>query len=882
MKYMSTQELRESFLRFFEGKDHRRLPSASLVPHGDPTLLLTGAGMVPFKPYFLGKDVPPATRITTCQRCLRTADIDNVGKTDRHGTFFEMLGNFSFGDYFKREAINWAWEFTTEHLKLPKERVWITIYLDDDEAYSIWHDEIKIPKERIVRLGREDNFWEIGVGPCGPCSELHLDRGPEYGCGDPKCKPGCDCERYLEFWNLVFIQFHQDEAGNLTPLEKTGIDTGMGLDRAAAILQGVDSIFDTDGVRCVIDEVCKIAGLKDDHDAAERVALRVIADHVRSVTFLVSDGVLPSNEGRGYVLRRLLRRAARYGRLLGIKGSFIPQVAAKVIQAMHMAYPELDERQDYILKVIRIEEERFQATLDQGLGILQELVKDLKAGKQSRLSGEDAFRLYDTFGFPLELTKEILWEHDMDVDEAGFVQKMEEQRQRARAAREQVGYLGKDDDSVYVQLHKEHETEFVGYDRLEAETSIEVVLVEGQPVDKAQMGQEVELILSQTPFYAASGGQIADTGTVTGGQGAVEVTDVQRPVSGLIVHRGRVTSGSIQPGDTVMATVYQRNRRGAACHHTATHLVHKALKEVIGEHVNQAGSLVEPDRLRFDFTHFGALSQDELDQVEKLVNDAIRENLPVTAREMSLPEAEAQGAIALFDEKYGDRVRVVSIDDYSKELCGGTHVERTGELGIFKIVSETAVAAGVRRIEALTDKAAVKHVAAEEALLRQACSQLQTTPAELPGRIDKLLEEQRELGRELERLKAKLAGAQSEELLQQVVEIGDIPVLAAKVEGLDAAALRTLGDRLREKMGSGVLLLGSVIGEKALFLAMVTPDVVSRGIKAGDIVRVAAQATGGGGGGRADMAQAGGREPAKIDAALKLATESIREQLAMV
>ncbi|NLJ24023.1 MAG: alanine--tRNA ligase [Firmicutes bacterium] len=882
MKYMSTQELRESFLRFFEGKGHKRLPSASLVPHGDPTLLLTGAGMVPFKPYFLGKDVPPATRITTCQRCLRTADIDNVGKTDRHGTFFEMLGNFSFGDYFKREAINWAWEFTTEHLKLPKERVWITIYLDDDEAYSIWHDEIKIPKERIVRLGREDNFWEIGVGPCGPCSELHLDRGPEYGCGDPKCKPGCDCERYLEFWNLVFIQFHQDEAGNLTPLEKTGIDTGMGLDRAAAILQGVDSIFDTDGVRCVIDEVCKIAGLKDDHDAAERVALRVIADHVRSVTFLVSDGVLPSNEGRGYVLRRLLRRAARYGRLLGIKGSFIPQVAAKVIQAMHMAYPELDERQDYILKVIRIEEERFQATLDQGLGILQELVKDLKAGKQSRLSGEDAFRLYDTFGFPLELTKEILWEHDMDVDEAGFVQKMEEQRQRARAAREQVGYLGKDDDSVYVQLHKEHETEFVGYDRLEAETSIEVVLVAGQPVDKAQMGQEVELILSQTPFYAASGGQIADTGTVTGGQGAVEVTDVQRPVSGLIVHRGRVTSGSIQPGDTVMATVYQRNRRGAACHHTATHLVHKALKEVIGEHVNQAGSLVEPDRLRFDFTHFGALSQDELDQVEKLVNDAIRENLPVTAREMSLPEAEAQGAIALFDEKYGDRVRVVSIDGYSKELCGGTHVERTGELGIFKIVSETAVAAGVRRIEALTDKAAVKHVAAEEALLRQACSQLQTTPAELPGRIDKLLEEQRELGRELERLKAKLAGAQSEELLQQVVEIGDIPVLAAKVEGLDAAALRTLGDRLREKMGSGVLLLGSVIGEKALFLAMVTPDVVSRGIKAGDIVRVAAQATGGGGGGRADMAQAGGREPAKIDAALKLATESIREQLAMV
>lgn len=882
MKFMSTNELRESFLQFFESKGHKRLPSASLVPHGDPTLLLTGAGMVPFKPYFLGKEDPPATRITTCQRCLRTADIENVGRTDRHGTFFEMLGNFSFGDYFKREAIQWAWEFTTEHLRLPEELLWVTIYLDDDEAFSIWNEEIGVPRDRIVRLGREDNFWEIGVGPCGPCSELHLDRGPKYGCGDPQCKPGCDCERYLEFWNLVFIQFHQDEAGKLTPLEKTGIDTGMGLDRAAAILQGVDSIFDTDGVRCVVDEVSKIAGLGSEWDADDNVALRIVADHVRSVTFLVSDGVLPSNEGRGYVLRRLLRRAVRYGRLLGIKDSFVPQVADRVIAAMHGAYPELDKGQDFILKVIAAEEERFQGTLDQGLDILQGLIDNLEARQATRLSGDDAFRLHDTFGFPLELTREILAEHNMDVDEAEFQDRMEEQRQRARAAREQTGYLGNGDDSPYVELHKHHVTEFVGYDMLETETKIEAVLVEGRQVEQAKMGQDVEVVLSHTPFYAASGGQVADTGTVTGPHGALEIDDVQCPVNGLIVHRGRVTSGCIQAGDTVMATVYGRNRQGSACHHTATHLLHRALKDVIGEHVNQAGSLVGPDRMRFDFTHFGALSQDELDRVEKLVNDSIRKNLVVTAEEMSLSDAEALGAIALFDEKYGDLVRVVSIDQYSRELCGGTHVSRTGELGLFKIINETAVAAGVRRIEALTGKAAVKHVAAEEALLRQVCNRLQTTATELPDKIDKLLQEQRELSREVERLKGKLAGAQSDELLQQVVEIEGIPVLAAKVEGLDAPALRSLGDRLRDKLESGVVLLGSVHGEKALFVAMVTPDVVSKGIKAGDIVKVAAQATGGGGGGRPDMAQAGGRDPDKIETALDLASQSLREQLAMV
>ncbi|NMB25391.1 MAG: alanine--tRNA ligase [Firmicutes bacterium] len=878
---MSTHELRESFLQFFQSKGHKRLPSASLVPHGDPSLLLTGAGMVPFKPYFLGKETPPAKRITTCQRCLRTADIENVGQTDRHGTFFEMLGNFSFGDYFKKEAIRWAWEFSTEYLGLPPDLIWATIYLDDDEAMQIWHEDIGVPLDRIVRLGREDNFWEIGVGPCGPCSELYLDRGLEYGCGGTDCKPGCDCERYLEFWNLVFIQFHQDEAGNLTPLEQKGIDTGMGLDRTAAILQGVDSIFDTDGVRPVIDEIRQLAGVEYGKGGQDDVAIRVIADHTRSVAFLILDGVLPSNEGRGYVLRRLLRRAVRYGRLLGIKDSFLPQVSTKVIEAMQGAYPELVEAQDYILKVIGLEEERFRDTLEQGLKILQDLVVELTASNQTCLSGKHAFRLYDTYGFPLELTIEILKESNMDVDRIGFTEMMEEQRQRARAAREQTGYLD-DNAGVYVELHKKYVTEFVGYGQLEAETEILAILVDGEVVEQATRGQGVEIIVAHTPFYAASGGQVADVGTITGPHGAIEVTDVLSPASDLVVHRGQVTSGHMEAGDVVLATVYQRNREGAACHHTATHLLHKALKQVIGEHVNQAGSLVEPDRLRFDFTHFSGLTREELDRVEKLVNDAIRANASVDTELMSYAEAEATGAIALFDEKYRDLVRVVNIEGYSKELCGGTHVGRTGELGLFKIVNETAVAAGVRRIEALTGKAAVKHVANQEAMVREVCELLQVPPTGLLDRVERLLQEQRELNRELERLKGRLAGAQSEELLQEAMEIGGIPVLAAGVEGLDAAALRTLGDQLRNKLGSGVILLGSVTEGKVLFVSMVTPDIVAKGVKAGDIIKVAAKATGGGGGGRADMAQAGGRDPEKLQLALELARGSIKEQLAVV
>ena len=868
-------------MQFFESKGHKRLPSASLVPHGDPSLLLTGAGMVPFKPYFLGKGTPPAKRVTTCQRCLRTADIENVGQTDRHGTFFEMLGNFSFGDYFKIEAIHWAWEFSTEYLHLPAEQIWATIYLDDDEAMEIWHKDIGIPLERIVRLGRADNFWEIGVGPCGPCSELYLDRGPEYGCDNPDCKPGCDCERFLEFWNLVFIQFHQDEEGNMTPLDETGIDTGMGLDRTAAILQGVDSIFDTEEVRPIIEEIQRLAGVEYGKGGADDTALRVIADHVRSVTFLILDGVLPSNESRGYVLRRLLRRAVRYGRLLGIKDSFLPQIATKVMECMQAPYPELIDAKAYILKIIELEENRFRDTLEQGLKILEDLTAKLEAGNRKMLAGEDAFRLYDTYGFPLELTIEILSESNIEVDEVGFGQMMDAQRQRARAAREQTGYL-EEGAGIYLELHKEYSTEFVGYNQLEIETNVLAVLVNGEPESKATKDQEVEIILSHTPFYAAGGGQVADEGTITGLLGAAAISDVHSPAADLIVHKGRVTSGQIEVGDTVLATVYERNREGAACHHTATHLLHSVLKEVLGDHVNQAGSSVEPLRLRFDFTHFSALTRNELDQIEKMVNDAIRANVSVDVKWMDQAKAEEIGAIALFDEKYQEMVRVVGIEPYSKELCGGTHVRRTGELGLFKIVSEGAVAAGVRRIEALTGKAAVKHVANQERALREVSELLQTAPDNLKERVERLLQEQKELHREIEQYKGQLAGAQSEDLLQQAEEIGGVSVLAAGVEGLDAAGLRNLGDRLRDKLQSGVILLGSALSDKVLFVAMVTSDIVTKGVKAGEVVKVAAQATGGGGGGRPDMAQAGGREPENLEKALKLAKESIEKQLAVV
>lgn len=873
VKVLSSNELRELFQQFFEEKGHKRLPGASLVPHNDPTLLLTGAGMVPFKPYFLGKEKPEFTRVTTCQRCVRLADVDSVGKDDRHATFFEMLGNFSFADYFKKEAIQWAWEFVTERLEFPVDRLWITVHHDDDEAAEIWQS-IGIPAERIVRLG-EDNFWEIGVGPCGPCSEIHLDRGEEYGCGDPDCKPGCDCDRFMEIWNLVFVQFYKNEAGEYEPLEGKSIDTGMGLERVACLLQGVSSIFDSDIMAPIVATVADLAQVKYGSESAADMSIRVIADHARSITFMVYDGILPGNEGRGYVLRRLLRRAVRHGRLLGLEGRFINRVIDTVVSQMSAGYPELIEKKDYIQKVVGMEEERFLSTLDQGTTLLDQVIQALRAEGKQQIPGEDAFRLYDTYGFPLELTKEIAAEHGLTVDENGFDRHMQRQREQARAARGEMGYLGDEKVSVYGQLADTLEVEFVGYGQLEVTTRVLAIYKDNRPVDSASRGDRVDMIVVKTPFYPEGGGQVADTGTITGTAGIMDVSGVTRHNQRLVVHHGVIASGTLSVGDEVLATVYQRDRVATARNHTATHLLHRALKDVLGEHVNQAGSFVAPDRLRFDFTHFAGLSREELDEVESRVNDQILANLNVSAAVMDYDEAVKSGAVALFGEKYGSQVRVISIGDYSKELCGGTHVQQTGEIGLFKIVSEGAVAAGVRRIEALTGKAAMKYVADEGAKLRSIAEQLQVSPSEAPQKLEKLLLHVKQLEKELSSLQEKLAASLASELVERAEVVGDLKVLVTEVKAQDPNALRTLGDKLKSKLGPGVMVLGAKAGEKVLFLAMVSPEGVKRGIHAGDIVRQAAKVAGGGGGGRPDMAQAGGRLPEKLPDALTAAYQAI-------
>ncbi|HBN97411.1 MAG TPA: alanine--tRNA ligase, partial [Firmicutes bacterium] len=691
---VTADQIRTMFLEFFASKDHRILPSASLIPHGDPTLLLTVAGMVPFKRQFLGLEKPVHPRVATSQKCIRTGDIDNVGKTDRHGTFFEMLGNFSFGDYFKKEIIPWSWEFVVEHLHLPPEKLWVTIYLDDDEAYEIWHKDVGVPAERIVRLGKEDNFWETGSGPCGPCSEIHIDRGIEFGCGDPDCKPGCDCDRYFEFWNLVFIQFHQD-GDTYTPLEKKSIDTGMGLERVAALLQGRTSIFEVDNLRPVLDGVGQLAGVVYGGNAQRDVSLRVVADHVRAVTFLIADGVLPSNEGRGYVLRRLIRRAIRHGRLLGIRDPFLNPVVAWVIEQMKGAYPELLEREDYIYKVVGLEEQRFSETLEQGMRLLQELAQKARKAGITEIAGKDAFQLYDTFGFPIDLTREILADDGFTVDEAGFQEAMEAQRERARKSRTAHGYL---DSSlaVYTELAGTVATEFVGYEQDEVNTQVVGIIVDDHAVDKADCGVKVAVILERTPFYAEGGGQVADEGLIKTETGLVRITDVRRPVKGLISHLGVVEEGSIAIGSSARAVIGTDHRQETARHHTATHLLHRALKDILGDHVNQAGSYVGPERLRFDFTHFQAVSDAEIRRIEDQVNGEILRNSPVVPTITDLESAKKQGAMALFGEKYEQEVRVVQVGEHSLELCGGTHVSSTGEIGFFKILSEGSVAAGVR------------------------------------------------------------------------------------------------------------------------------------------------------------------------------------------
>lgn len=875
MQAMTVDQLREAFLSFFEKHQHLRVAGASLVPHNDPTLLLTAAGMVPFKPYFLGQEEPPCRRITSCQRCVRTPDIDNVGITDRHATFFEMLGNFSFGDYFKKEAIPFAWEFCVDVLKIAPERLWVTIYEDDDEAYAIWRDSVGVPAEKIGRLGKEDNWWGLGIGPCGPCSEIYVDRGPELGCGKPDCRPGCDCERFMEIWNLVFNQYDQAEDGTLSPLERTGIDTGMGLERLAAMLQGVSSIFDTDVMRPIVTYIAEQAGVQYRVNPKHDVSLRVISDHMRSVTFMIHDGILPGNEGRGYVLRRLLRRAVRHARLLGIERSFLSGVVDVVVRQMQAGYPELVSSLEYIKRIVNLEEQRFHETLDQGMEILQRLIESVQ-GTTKEIKGDDAFRLHDTFGFPLELTMEIAADKGVTVDTDGFNAAMEKQRERARAARAEQGYLGAD-MGVYNELDLPA-GEFLGYDTLEASAEIVGLVQNEEPVGRLQGSGKADIILAATPFYPEGGGQVADKGVITGAQGSFHVERVFKTGKGVIVHSG-VFTGDFELHETVSAKVQPEHRMPTARNHTATHLLHKSLHEVIGEHANQAGSLVSPERLRFDFNHYEAISVADLAEIERRVNAAILRNMPVITKVTSFDAAVKAGAMALFDEKYGDKVRIVSVGDYSMELCGGTHVRSSGEIGLFRIVSEGSIASGVRRIEAVTGEGALQYIDELSQTLESAAARLQVTPRDVPQQIDKVMGRMKQLEKEINELKGKLVGSQLDDLLNQAIDCGGIKVLAAVIPNADMTALCELGDRLKERMGPSALALSSGSNGKVHLVMMATTEAVAKGVHAGNLIRKVAEHVDGKGGGMPTMARAGGKNPAGQEKAMAAALEALREVL---
>ncbi len=876
---LTGSQIRESYLKFFEGKGHQVLPSASLIPGNDPSLLWTAAGMVPFKPYFTGAAKPPTLRVTTCQKCLRTPDIDSVGRTARHHTFFEMLGNFSFGDYFKKEAIPWAWEFVTGNLGLPADRLWITIYLDDDEAFEIWHKDVGVSPDRIVRLGKDTNFWEIGVGPCGPCSEIYVDLGEARGCGQEGCGVGCDCDRYLEIWNLVFIQFFRDEKGEYTPLENKGIDTGMGLERVASVVQGVATNFDSDIFREIMDFTAGQAGVVYGRDREADLALKVIADHCRAVTFAVSDGALPSNEGRGYVIRRLLRRAVRFGRTLGIDRPFLYQVAGAVIRQMECAYPDLGENRDHVVNVIRTEEERFGETLSQGTEMLNRMIGEAKSSGRFEIGGRDAFKLYDTYGFPLELTVEMARERGLGVDEDGFAAAMEDQRRRARSARQETEYISERDvlyRSVRDQLG---DTRFVGYSSLEAVARVLYLSREGAGADRAVAGEEVEVVLDVTPCYAEGGGQVSDHAKITATDLEVDVYEVFRPVEGVHVHRGKVVSGIIARGDTVTVRVDRDRRKAVARNHSATHLLHKSLKEVLGGHVNQSGSLVEPDRLRFDFTHYTAVSREELRKIEDLVNSKILSNLPVEAVEMPLEEARALGAAALFGEKYGDIVRVVKMGEFSLELCGGTHLDQTAEVGLFKLLGESSVGSGLRRVEAVTGDGALKYINAREEQLFEVARITKALPHEVVQRVEGLVREIRDLESEAEGLRAKLARYEVQSLLEKVKDLKGARFLSARVSSPDMDSLRAMTDLIRDRLESAVVVLGSVAGERVNLVAAVTSDLVRRGLHAGKLVKEIAAVVGGGGGGKPEMAQAGGKDPARLQEALDRAYQVAQAQI---
>ena len=887
-KKFGVNELREMFLAFFETKGHLRLPSFSLIPQNDASLLLINSGMAPMKPYFTGEQEPPRHRVCTCQKCIRTGDIENIGKTARHGTYFEMLGNFSFGDYFKKEAIPWAWEFLTspQWVGLDPDRLYPSVFAGnettpaDDEAFAIWRDVIGIPEERIFRFGKEDNFWEHGSGPCGPCSEIYYDRGPKYGCGKPTCTVGCDCDRYMEVWNVVFSQFDNDGHDNYTELKQKNIDTGMGLERLAVVCQDVDSLFDVDTVMNITNEVSKLTGATYGQSHKMDVSLRVITDHIRASVMMICDGVLPSNEGRGYVLRRLLRRAARHGKLLGVNEPFLYKIVDMVIHENEGHYPDLRERQDYITKVIRVEEENFARTIDGGMRIFGEMLTDHKSRGETVFSGADAFKLYDTYGFPLDLTADMADEQGMTVDEEGFQALMEEQRQRARKAREALGDLG----WAGVEFGKDvPETVFDGYEHTAIEgAKVVALVVENEQAEELMPGVEGIVVLDKTPFYAEMGGQVADHGTITAGDAVFTVTDVQKNKGGKYMHYGKVTAGVLKLGDSVTAAIDAERRRAVMRAHSATHLLDKALRTVLGEHVHQAGSLVEPDRLRFDFTHFSALTADELSQVENMVNDAVLAGYPVHTDVLPIEEAKKRGAIALFSEKYGDTVRVVDMGEgYSVEFCGGTHLDNTAKVGVFRIVSEFSVASGVRRIEAVTGRASLEGMRRLQERLNQAAAVLKVRPSELEARADAIMAELRQLHQTVEKMKARQTAGETERLLFSTRELGGLRVLTAAVPDADAARLRQMGDILRDKAANIVAVLAASTAEKVTFLAVCGPEAVKAGIKAGELVREVSAVTGGKGGGKPESAMGGGSDVLRTDNALAIVDDFVAKKLGL-
>ncbi len=895
MKKYGVNELRRMYLSFFESKGHLVMKSFSLVPHNDDSLLLINAGMAPLKPYFTGQETPPRKRVTTCQKCVRTGDIENVGKTARHLTFFEMLGNFSFGDYFKREALHWSWEFLTEVIGMDPGRLYPSIYFEDEEAFHIWTDEIGVPAEKIKRFYRDpvtgecDNFWEHGAGPCGPCSEIYYDRGEKYGCGKPTCGVGCDCDRYMEIWNDVFTQFENDGHGNYTELKQKNIDTGMGLERLAVVVQDVDTVFDIDTMKAIRDKVCEMAGVEYEMDPKADVSIRLITDHIRSATFMISDGIMPSNEGRGYVLRRLIRRIARHGRLLGIRAPFISQIADVVIECSKDGYPELEEKRGFIFTILDAEEAQFGKTLDQGMNILGQMAEKTKEEGKTVLSGDDAFKLYDTYGFPLDLTVEILEDQGITVDEDGFQEAMEEQRQKARETRKTSNYMGKA-ASVYDDIDNAITSEFTGYGNTEDKSEILVLTTEvdpenglyGEITQALTDGQKGTVITAKTPFYGEMGGQVGDTGVIETKEGTFEVENTIHLLGGRIGHVGHMTSGVLRSGEEAALKVDAARRASIAKNHSATHLLQKALQEVLGSHVQQKGSYVDENYLRFDFVHFSAMTKDEIHEVEKRVNERIAANVPVDTQVMTLDEAKKTGAMALFGEKYGDKVRVVKMGDYSTELCGGTHVARTGDIQVFKLLSESASAAGVRRVEAVTGFGAIRYFDSLGQQLEQAADAAKSSVKELPEKIQHMQEEIKALQGTVESMKSKAASQQLGDVSDKVKKVGGVDFIGAKVSGVDQNGLRDLGDKLRSQMGDdAVVLLVSDNGGKVSLVAMATDGAVKKGAHAGNLVKMAAKLVGGGGGGRPNMAQAGGKNPEGIDQALEEAEKELAKQLGL-